>query len=468
MHDRATKLAGVLAKRGVRKGDRVAYWASNRPEFLEFIFGVPKLGAIASPLDHWWTVADALKAIEQIRPQAIIAAGPQAADLANEKVRLEAAGVGHCLCLDEPPGVPFEPYARALQAAAASFQLVPVAPDDPATLFFTSGSTGRSKGAVHTHGSLDAAATIMNLELGLRDGERTLHFLPLFSSCMEHLIPLTRARATHVIMPAFDAAAAWEAIAMHGVTHFDAVPTTLRRLLDAAPETIPASLRMVSYASEVMPPAVFAALVQKMPNVSFVQFYGMMEQLCLTVLDAANHVRKIRTVGRPMLGAELRILESETHEILARSPTLFAGYWQDKAATASVIQDGWLRTGDRGHFDDEGFLVLEGRIKDMIKTGGLTVIPTEIESVLMAHPDVSDAAVVGVPDEHWGEAVHAFVTLAKGALTRETELQSYCRERLAGYKRPKVIHVVPELPRTGIGKIARRLVRENVMANQPD
>jgi acyl-CoA synthetase (AMP-forming)/AMP-acid ligase II len=469
VHERASRLAGALAKLGVGKGDRVAYWATNRPEFLEFLFGVPKLGAIAAPLDHWWTFADASEAIGQIRPRAVIAAGPQAAELAAHRDRLEAAGIAHCLCLDEPaPGAPFQSYAQVLAAAPASITATPVAPGDPATIFFTSGSTGRSKGAVHTHGSLDAAATIMNIELGLQDGERTLHFLPLFSSCMEHLIPLTLARATHVILPAFDAAGAWAAAEAHGVTHFDAVPTTLRRLLESAPPSIPASLRTVSYASEVMPPAVFAALVERMPKVSFVQFYGMMEQLCLTVLDATEHVRKIATVGRPMLGAEIRILEDEHHEILARSPTLFAGYWEDDEATARVMQDGWLRTGDSGRFDDEGFLVLDGRLKDMIKTGGVTVIPTEIESVLMGHPDVSDAAVVGVPDELWGEAVHAFVTLSKGASTCEQELQSFCRERLAGYKRPKVIHLVAELPRTGIGKIARRIVRDNVLTSQAD
>lgn len=469
VHDRASRLAGALAALGVTKGERVAYWATNRPEFLEFIFGVPKLGAIASPLDHWWTFADAIQAIEQIRPRAVIAAGPQAAELALNRERLDAAGVHHVLCLDEPaPGASYRSYAEALAAAPASITPTPVSPTDPATIFFTSGSTGRSKGAVHTHGSLDAAATIMNLELGLQDGERTLHFLPLFSSCMEHLIPLTLARGTHVILPAFDAAAAWAAVEAHGVTHFDAVPTTLRRLLEAAPPTIPASLRMISYASEVMPPAVLAALVERMPKVAFVQFYGMMEQLCLTVLDAAEQVRKIATVGRPMLGAEIRILENENHEILARSPTLFAGYWEDEAATARVIQGGWLRTGDSGRFDDEGFLVLDGRLKDMIKTGGVTVIPTEIESVLMGHPDVSDAAVVGVPDAQWGEAVHAFVTLSKGAAAREPDLLSFCRERLAGYKRPKVIHLVPELPRTGIGKIARRVVRDTVLTSRAD
>jgi acyl-CoA synthetase (AMP-forming)/AMP-acid ligase II len=207
-----------------------------------------------------------------------------------------------------------------------------------------------------------------------------------------------------------------------------------------------------------------------MPAVELVEFYGMMEQLCLTVLSSSEQRRKMGTVGRPMIGAQLYLQSAdgnpigpeEAGEIIARSPTLFAGYWQDAGATGQVMRGEWMRTGDFGRFDSEGFLVLEGRIKEIIKSGGLTVIPTEIESVLMQHSSVRDVAVIGVPDERWGEAVHAFVTLSPGAVTSESELKSFCHERLTGYKRPKVIHIVAELPRTGIGKIARRVVRAQV------
>jgi acyl-CoA synthetase (AMP-forming)/AMP-acid ligase II len=344
-----------------------------------------------------------------------------------------------------------------------------VAPDDPAIILFTSGSTGRSKGAVHTHGGLTTTALTMNVELGLGDGERTLHFLPLFSSCLEHLLPFTLARATHVIMAQFDAAGVWTAIQESAITHFDAVPTTLRRILDVAPAEIPRSLRMISYASERMPDRLITALLDRMPGVGFVQFYGMIEHLCLTVLGPDDQLRKIGTVGRPMMGAELALLGGESDssgEIIARSPTRFAGYWQDPAATAQVMHGDWMRTGDVGTFDQDGYVRLDGRVKEMIKTGGLTVIPAEIEAALMAHPAVTDAAVVGVPDEQWGEAVHAFVILAPGGAVPEAELTAFCRERLTGYKRPKAIHIVAELPRTGIGKIARRVVRERLLGSE--
>ena len=475
VHDRARRLAGALAALGVGRGDRVAYWATNRAEYAEVLFGVPMLGAIVSPLDHWWTRDDAVIALEQIRPKVLIVAGSQAAMIAGFQEGLEAAGVGWVLCLDEPPAERlFLDYRLHLDRATGLLTPAPVVSSDPAVIFFTSGSTGRSKGAVHTHGSLVAAAMTMTLELGLRDGERTLHFLPLFSSCIEHLIPLTLVGATHIILPHFDAPAVWEAVRRFEVTHFDAVPTTLRRLLEVAPPSIPTSLRLISYASEPMPAALITALIERMPGVGFVQFYGMMEQLCLTVLRASDQLRKIGTVGRPMLGAHLHLLDgvdeaakaSGAGEVIARSPTLFAGYWRDEAATAEVMRQEGMRTGDIGRFDEDGFLILEGRAKEMIKTGGLTVIPAEIEGVLLGHPRVRDAAVVGVPDERWGEAVHAFVTVSPGTALLEDELRSYCHERLAGYKRPKVFHIVSELPRTGIGKIARRLLRNQVVESR--
>jgi len=474
VHDRARRLAGALAALGVQKGDRVAFWMGNRAEFLEILFGVSMLAAVASPLDHWWTWKDASVALEQIRPRVLIVGGLQGASIAGQRDALGSIGIEVVLCLDECPEEPiFRPYAAQMASATKLRNLTPVALGDSAVVFFTSGSTGRSKGAVHTHGSLLAAATTAALEFGLQDGERTLHFLPLFSSCMEHLLPLTLMRATHVVMPQFNASAAWEAIHVFKITHFDAVPTTLRRILEAAPAIVPASLHSITYASEPMPERLITALIERMPKVGFVQFYGMMEQLCHTVCRPGDQLRKIGTVGRPMIGTQLHVLNAngepvapgESGEIFAHSPTMFAGYWQDEAATSQVVTSKGMRTGDLGRFDEEGFLILDGRIKEMIKTGGLTVIPNEVEGILLAHPAVKDAAVIGVPDERWGEAVHAVITVAPGAALLEADLKQFCQERLTGYKRPKAFHIVADLPRTGIGKVARRLVRERLMAS---
>lgn len=463
VHDRACRLAGAFAALGVHKGDRVALWTTNRPEFVEVFFGVPMLGAICAPVDFWWGWKDAHVALSQIRPKVLIVGPAQALVAAESRAALREAGIEHVFCLDEPPaGSGFKPYVDVIANAEKLKQATPVVATDPALILFTSGSTGRSKGAVHTHGSLTATATTMCLELQLADGERTLHFLPLFSSCLEHLLPLSLVRATHVVLSHFDERAVWDTVRDAKITHFDAVPTTLRRLLKEAPAEIPSSLNLISYASERMPEPLIKALMARLPNVRFVQFYGMIEHLCLTVLNASDHHTKIDTVGRPMFGAQLYCLESG--EIVARSPTMFAGYWQDPGTTSKVMIEQWMRTGDIGSFDDNGYLQLKGRIKEIIKSGGLTVIPNEIEAALMSHPDVSDAAVVGVPDEQWGEAVHAFVIPAPASSLSEADLKAFCQQRLAGYKRPKAIHIVADLPRTGIGKIARRVVRERVLA----
>jgi acyl-CoA synthetase (AMP-forming)/AMP-acid ligase II len=460
---RAGSFAGLLVSVGVAPGDLVAWWAPNRPEFVEFLFGAGLCGAVPVPLDHWWTADEALRAIATCSPRVIVAGAGQAAKLEPLAARLADAGVASRFVIGAEGGEGAPCYEAALRRASPVAVEARPDPDDPALILFTSGSTGESKGAVHTHRGLAATASIMALELGLREGEVSLHFLPMFSSCLEHLIPLTLVRATHVIQPRFDPDAVWGALDEHGVTHFDAVPTTLRWLLEAAPDRLPAALRLVSYASEPMPEPVIRAWCDRFPDVGFVQFYGMIEQLCLTVQKPWEQLSAIGTVGRPMMGARLRVAgeggralpPGQTGEVEAATPTLMAGYWQDREATGRVMRDGWMRTGDLGRFDDHGFLILDGRLKDVIKSGGMTVVPREVETVLLGHPAVIEVAVVGRADERWGEAVEAFVSLRPGVQATGEELAAFCRSRLAGYKRPRSVHVLPELPKTGIGKIAR-------------
>ena len=267
VYDRARRLAGALAGLGVAKGDRIALWTTNRPEFVEIFFGVPQLGAIVSPLDYWWNLEEAQGALGQIQPRVLIVGPAQARMVANSPAAIRDAGIEHVFCLDDPPDGNHLASYRDLIGAAPLGEPVPVTAGDPALILFTSGSTGRSKGAVHTHGGLLSAAMTMSLELGLRDGERTLHFLPLFSSCLEHLLPLTLVRATHVLLAQFDARVVWETVRDAAITHFDAVPTTLRRILEAAPDRIPSSLRLISYASERMPNPLITALIERMPAV---------------------------------------------------------------------------------------------------------------------------------------------------------------------------------------------------------
>jgi acyl-CoA synthetase (AMP-forming)/AMP-acid ligase II len=461
---RTERFAGLLTARGVKRGERIAFWAPNRPEFPEFLFGSSRVGGVAVPLDHWSTADETLAALDLCRPRVLLVADTHAEMLAPHLARLDSAGVSERFVLgkEAPPG--WEPYEPAVAMASPVHGATSVNLDDPALILFTSGSTGRSKGAVHSHRGLARTAVIMALELGVRDGERTLHFLPLFSSCLEHLIPLTLARATHVILPKFEPEGAWDAVRRHDITHFDAVPTTLKRMMEHAPLEPPASLRLVSYASEPMPPSLARQWLEHFPRLQLTQFYGMIEQLCLTVLRPSDHPSKVNTVGKSLMGARLRIVSpygdevgpGTSGEILAASPTMMQGYFRDPEATGLVIADGWMRTGDLGRFDPDGYLVLEGRLKEVIKSGGMAVVPREVEEVLLEHPDVLEAAVVGLPDERWGEAVHAFVVMRASSRTDPQVLRRFCRDRMTSYKCPQTVHIVTELPRTGIGKIARR------------
>lgn len=471
--DRACRVAQSLHLLGVGKGDRVALWTNNCPEFMEVFFGVPMLGAIVSPVDCWWHWNDALVALETLRPKALFLGAEQAQLIAPHSEELESLGIKQIVCIDMPiPKVSTLLYDDFIRPSKKLTFQSDIEADDPAVILFTSGSTGKSKGTVHTHLSLTATAKTMCIELGFVDGEKTLHFLPMFSSCLEHLIPLTLMRATHVIHPRFDVNRIWHDLEHEQITHFDAVPTTLKRLMTAAPETAPSALRVISYASERMPEQLIKALIEKLPNVELVQFYGMIEHLCLTVLSASDHTRKPGTVGRPMLGARLKLDESQSTEpgvgeIIALSPSMFSHYWEDQAATNSVVSDGWMKTGDLGCFDDDGYLELKGRVKELIKSGGITIIPGEIEAALQTCPDVHDAIVVGLPDTDWGEAVHAFVVLETGTQIDEQGLSEFCKGHLTGYKRPKQIHIVAELPKTGIGKVSRSIVRQQFIdANQ--
>jgi len=469
------RLAAALGARGVSPGDRVAFWATNRGEFAEFLFATSRLGAIAVPLDHWLTTEGALRSVERCRPRVVICSGERAQALAPEAHRLRSGGATVLVDLDGPAPSGWESYARLLEDSSTSSPAAQVGSDAPALLLFTSGSTGTPKGAVHSHRDLVHTAFIMALELGLQEGERTLHFLPLFSSCLEHLLPLTLVRATHVVLPRFDAELVWETVVDEGITHFDAVPTTLTRLMQVAPARCPESLRLVSYASEPMPTELIRRLVEYAPGTAFVQFYGMIEHLCLTVLGPDDQVSRSRTVGRPMLGTSIRIVDPDgaeclpghPGEVVATSPTLMQGYWEDPGATGEVIVDGWMRTGDLGHIDDAGFLVLDGRLKEVIKTGGLSVVPRESEEALREHEAVLEAAVIGVPSEKWGEEVQAVVVLRPGFAPDESALLEHCHALLAAYKCPKRIRFADDLPRTGIGKVSRRRLVERYGSATP-
>ncbi|UCC61689.1 MAG: AMP-binding protein, partial [Anaerolineae bacterium] len=299
-----------------------------------------------------------------------------------ETIRPDLSAVKHVIVYGGAPPGGAIPYDSLLAGDDESEPAPRPQPHDDTLILFTSGSTGPPKGAVYTHHGLLYTANAMDLEYSVREDDITLHFLPMFSSNLEHLLPLAYMGATHVILPRFDPPVVWETIERERVTHFDAVPTTMRLLLqDPAIDACDhSSLRLVTYASEPMPPATIKAWLERLPHTEAVQFYGMIEFLCVTAQQPWAQLGKLGTVGRPHVGTDVRLVDEngddvpkgEIGEVIARCPCGMRGYWDDPEATAKAMPDGWMVTGDLGRFDEDGFLTLVGRKKDIIKSAGMS------------------------------------------------------------------------------------------------
>jgi acyl-CoA synthetase (AMP-forming)/AMP-acid ligase II len=473
---RANSLAHGLRALGTKSGDRVALLSRNDYRFLELYYGLPKIGAVFVPLSFWATPDDLSAVLNQCRASVMVVA-PEFLDTV-ESLRSRLPAVRHYIMLADEAPDPFVPYERLVADYPSDEPKADLDLGDDVLILYTSGSTGEPKGAVYDHRALLYTAMVMSIELGLRETDVTLHFLPIFSSNLEQLLPLSLVGATHVILDKFDSPNVWETVERERVTHFDAVPTTMRLLLEC-PDLQAydlSSLRLVSYASEPMPPATIATWLDTFPHTEAVQFYGMIEFLCMTVQKPWEQRSRVGTVGRPMLGTDVRVVDEEGRdvpsgtvgEVVSRSACAMRGYWRAADLTSEAMRDGWMYTGDLGWMDDNAYLTLVGRKKEILKSGGATVAPAEVEGVLYEHPAVAEAAVVGRPDETWGEAVHAVVALKPGSTATAEEIIGFCSDRLAGYKKPRSVEFLPSLPKTGIGKIARRALQERYRSSGQD
>ncbi|MBI4314784.1 MAG: AMP-binding protein [Chloroflexi bacterium] len=489
VNERANSLAHGLRALGVSKGERVALLSRNDYRFVEMYFGLPKIGAIFVPLNFWSSDEDLVYVLNQCQAAALVLSAEFRETVERIRPRIPTARL--LIVMADSPVSEMISYESLASGHPVHEPEADLHSDDDTLILYTSGSTGRPKGAVYTHRGLLHTAMIMSIELGLRNTEITLHFLPLFSSNLEQLLPLSLMGATHVILRKFDPSLVWETVAREKVTHFDAVPTTMRLLLQypGLGHVDTASLRLVSYASEPMPAVTITAWLETFPRVEAVQFYGMIEFLCIAGQKPWEQLSRIGTVGRPMPGTLIRVVDEEGQdvpsgeagEVIARSDCGMRGYWESPELTAQAIGDRpsasfgfaqdrrsgerWIVTGDLGRLDADGYLTLVGRKKEIIISGGMKVVPTETEAALYRHPAVSEAAVIGRPDATWGEAVHAVVALKPGASVTADELIQFCGQHLAGYKKPRSIEFLPSLPKTGIGKIARRALRDRFLAD---
>ena len=466
LDERSNRLAQALLARGVGAGTRVAYLDRSSPEVVELLFAASKIGAVLVPLNWRLSLLELAAVIDDAAAPVLVAAPPyldEAAELARPRdLRLITVG-------------------REYEELVATHESVDPGQrgdrDDIVVQMYTSGTTGVPKGVLTTHRNLAAAAETSPY-WHFDAGSVSLTPLPTF-----HIGGIGWAflglwnGATTILVSEFVPADVLDVLERERVTNAVLVPTMLQLLtgVPGAADRDYSSLRSIAYgASPITTPVLRAAL--RTFRCSFFGVYGLTESTGGVVqLEPQDHdpdgprAHLLRSAGKPLPWVDVRIVdpdsgaEARPHEIgevWVRAPNVMAGYFHRPAETAAALVDGWLRTGDGGYLDDEGYLFLTDRIKDMIVSGGENVYPVEVEEALAQHPDVADVAVIGVPDERWGETVMALVIARPNAEPAAEELVAYARARLAGYKLPRIVRFVDDLPRTPSGKVLKRELRD--------
>ena len=470
---RVAKLAGALKALGLMPGGRVAILAENSHRYLETLFAVPWAGGVVTPLNFRLAAPELARILGDCGAEILLvdeAHRPLAAELTA------VAPVRHVIQAGrEPAGLlAYETLVQEADPVADAGR----GDGDLAALFYTSGSTGEPKGVMHSHANIVSAGFAGIPPFGLDENALVLISGPLFHVGATGIcLPAIMAAASIVLLPRFEPGRVIEAIERYRVTNMTAVPTMLRMMVDhpEAKRRDLSSLRIVTFGGAPMPDALLSELLALAPGTRFLHCYGMTETTasCTTlpahyVMPEGRALGKALSIGRAMLGHDIAILDTEDRELPAgqigeiavRGPAVTAGYWRKPELSAATLRGGWLHTGDAGYLDEDGFLFIVDRLKDMIITGGENVYSREVEDAVYAFPGVAQCAVIGVPDERWGERVHAIVTPSPGRSLDPEALIAHCRARIAGYKCPRSVEVRPEsLPLSGANKIDKGALR---------
>ncbi|MET0903486.1 MAG: long-chain-fatty-acid--CoA ligase [Acidimicrobiales bacterium] len=469
--DRVARLADALHTLGVASGDRVAILSLNSDRYLEYLFGVPWADAVLNPINTRWSAQEVAYCLNDSDSRVLLvddAMAPHVPELREQCPQLRT--VVHAGDGAAPDGtLAYED----LLAAAAGIPDVRRGGDSLAGLFYTGGTTGFSKGVMLSHRNLVTSAmgcTATGEFMSV--GGTYLHAAPMFHAADQAgTFGASLVGAAHVIVPGFDPKVVLDAIAVHGVTDALLVPTMIQILVDH-PDVAQydlSSWRNLAYGGSAIAEAVLERAKQTLPNVRLMQAYGMTElSPVTTLLRFADHQgARIRSAGRAAPHSEVRILDTDGNEvprgtvgeICSYGGHVMLGYWNKPDETAAAIRNGWMHSGDGGYMDDEGFVYVVDRIKDMIVTGGENVYSAEVEQAVALHPAVAACAVIGIPDTEWGESVHAVVVLAPGATATPEELREHCKSLIAGYKAPRSAEFVDALPLNGAGKVLKRDLR---------
>ena len=457
----ANRVAWALRGLGLGPGDRVVAWADTCLEQLVLFAGMAKHGAVFAPLDARLGPAEAIDVARIARPHLLVADAPRvaAAGPVAEALGVRAARLGRLEGEDDPAALL---YAGGRSDDYAEPRL---AETDPHVMFFTSGSTGRPKAVVISH----RANTLRSFQGVFRDvPEISVCMFPLF-----HMAGFTLAlsawqtRGELAVVPGANADAILDAVVRRRANRLYCIPSIWKRILAADPRRVDtSSLRELDTGTSAVPQELLLELKAVFPGTTTRIYYGSTECGSAAALPDADVLRKPGSVGPPSPGVDLRI--SDAGEILVRSAYLMDGYFEDPVATGAALRDGWFYTGDLGELHDEGYLRVVGRIKEVIRTGGESVAPAEVEAALADHPAVAEVAVVGIPDPQWGEIVCAVVVAARGAAPTLPDLQKHTEGRIAGFKKPRRLELVDALPRTpATGQVQRTILVQRIAMREP-
>ncbi|MEU6414408.1 long-chain fatty acid--CoA ligase [Microbispora sp. NPDC046933] len=476
VHERTTRLASRLREAGVRAGDRVAYLGPNHVAFAETMFATHVIGGIFVPLNFRLAVPEIAYMLEHSGASVLVYA-PECAAVVRGLPDLPGPRTVVAL---ESPVEGERHYETWLSQGDPTPIDTPVALDDIALILYTSGTTGRPKGAMLSHANLVWNCFHVLIGVDVASTEVTLISAPLFhvAALNQTLLPTFLKGGTSVIMPSWDVDRCYDLIERHRVTWMFGVTAMFAALVRSPrwPRADLSSLRTLMSGGAAIPVALIRAYQER--GLVFCQGYGLTETSPgATFLEAGESVRKVGSAGVPVFFADVRVVRpdlspvapGEPGEVLVRGPNVTPGYWRDPGATAAALTEGgWFRSGDIATLDDEGHLYIVDRVKDMYISGGENVYPAEVEGALFEHPAVAEAAVVGVPDDTWGEVGRAFVVPCPGTAVTPGELRDFLRPRLAKYKIPVYVDVVDALPKTGSGKIRKPDLRRRPLPACPE
>lgn len=478
--DRVRRLAGALSGYGIGRGDVVAFLDKNHPACVEVTLAAASLGA-ATAIINFRLAGDEIDYVINDCGAKLLVVGAELAE-SIDKIRDRLTHVEHVIEVT-PEGGDGDQYEAMLAAATPRPRGADVSPGDVCVIMYSSGTTGNPKGIRLTQANL-VAHTLNSGTFEFEDDDRNMVAMPLFhvggSSYMQFGI---HAGIPSLMTREVDGASLAGAM-LAGATRTFLVPAVLGKVMEMGPDAIAlfSRLRTFVYGASPMPPALLAKALVEFPDTDFVQVYGLTEvcgavtQLTPEAHRDAAHPERLSSAGQPAREVEVRVVDPDTGadlpvgqagELWFRTPQLMEGYHNKPEATAEAItSDGWFRTGDIGRVDDEGFVFVEDRLKDMIISGGENIYSVEVERALTDHPAVLDAAVFGIPDEKWGESVKAVVELSEGQQISPAELVAWCRDKLAHYKCPRSVDIMDELPRNPTGKLLKKDLRKPYWENR--